>query len=571
MMKRSSVLLLVVLCMFVVVMGCSNNENASNSSEGGEDNRAAPVQTVEEPVILKIWTTNLAAGFQPGFQDDEVMKYIEEKFNVRLEITPANASADYSAKFNTALAGGDLPDMAAINDVGGDIKPKLISAKAILPLEELVEQYGPDIKNNAKMIERTKRENNGQLYFIGLNSGLVESNYQPNQSIFLRYDVWRKAGYPKAETLDDYIVALQNMMEVEPTDAAGNKTYGLSGWFGENWGIANIEVPFQFFTGTWNLGYSSYNWDSREIVSKFGDPNSFYYQGLRWWNKAYRAGVLDPASFTMKFDDYREKVNSGRIFMDFFFAYAEANTGFRDAGMDDKGFVVMPPLSNVPKYAVQLPADGRFFYFISSNSKHPEKAMELLNFFTSYEGNRLLYNGIEGVHWDVVDGKPAYKEEVLQKLLAGDKEFQNESGIGKYADLGGYGPPHIDPTFDLPVYFMEHPQYLALRNTSELQKEANEHFGVEYPGEMYKDRRYTAHEMSMASYYKPLEGDNLVAWGNINSYIEANYIKLVRAESEAEFDRLLTEFIDTIKRMGIDAMDEWAGEFAKTGKEALGL
>ena len=47
---------------------------------------------------------------------------------------------------------------------------------------------------------------------------------------WLRYDLYKQIGSPEITSLNDYLSVLQQMQEIEPANADGQKVYGLSIW-----------------------------------------------------------------------------------------------------------------------------------------------------------------------------------------------------------------------------------------------------------------------------------------------------------------------------------------------------
>ena len=58
---------------------------------------------------------------------------------------------------------------------------------------------------------------------------------------------------------------------------------------------------------------------------------------------------------------------------------------------------------------------------ISKNCKYPERAIAFMDYMMSEHGQMLIYLGVEGVTYDIVDGKPVLKEDV-SKILNSDRE-----------------------------------------------------------------------------------------------------------------------------------------------------
>ena len=78
-----------------------------------------------------------------SFGNDDVSSEIIKKTGVTLDYN--QASGDAKEKLNLMLASNDYPDLILIDRSSGMID-KFISAKALIPLEDLIEEYAPNIK-----------------------------------------------------------------------------------------------------------------------------------------------------------------------------------------------------------------------------------------------------------------------------------------------------------------------------------------------------------------------------------------------------------------------------------------
>lgn len=77
-----------------------------------------------------------------SFGNDDVSSEIIKKTGVTLDYN--QASGDAKEKLNLMLASNDYPDLILIDRSSGMID-KFISAKALIPLEDLIEEYAPNI------------------------------------------------------------------------------------------------------------------------------------------------------------------------------------------------------------------------------------------------------------------------------------------------------------------------------------------------------------------------------------------------------------------------------------------
>jgi len=63
---------------------------------------------------------------------------------------------------------------------------------------------------------------------------------------------------------------------------------------------------------------------------------------------------------------------------------------------------------------------------ITKNCEHPEAAIRLIDYIGSIEGQKLVYYGLEGVHYEMVDEKPRMKDEWLDKWNENPQILRNE-------------------------------------------------------------------------------------------------------------------------------------------------
>ncbi len=79
----------------------------------------------------------------------------------------------------------------------------------------------------------------GNMYLWGMCKGSWDDGTVPTCGHYLRWDLYKEAGYPKLENYDeDLLDVLEQMVALEPETADGQKTYGCGAWFGagQGWG-----------------------------------------------------------------------------------------------------------------------------------------------------------------------------------------------------------------------------------------------------------------------------------------------------------------------------------------------
>jgi putative aldouronate transport system substrate-binding protein len=123
-----------------------------------------------------------------------------------------------------------------------------------------------------------------------------------------------------------------------------------------------------------------------------------YLDAIKYFRKLYQNGLLDPDFATMPLMSAFEKLWTGRT----------GAFDFQNVELPTTGCPVAIPNPLLPPSVLpflQALVEGRgdqavprytYFNAIASTSKYPEKAMQLIDYLYSQEGDELTYLGIEG-------------------------------------------------------------------------------------------------------------------------------------------------------------------------------
>ena len=186
--KKISLLLTCVLTASCLMAGCgSSSSNTAQSGASGdgsaekaasEDSHAAAPSNSGEVITLTFFDKNTGDAF-----DNPVAQAITEKTGIKIEVQQPTGNPE--EKLNLMLASGDLPDIVLM-DRRSDIVNKYIAAGALVPLNDLIEQYGPDIKEMYGDILNKSRYEDGKNYYLNNWYGL---DPDPDRAICIRMDV----------------------------------------------------------------------------------------------------------------------------------------------------------------------------------------------------------------------------------------------------------------------------------------------------------------------------------------------------------------------------------------------
>lgn len=569
------VLVVAMLCTMVLFQsGCGTNKNAATSdttTTGSkvEATTATAATVPAEPVELSILGPEVG-GAQVGIQDDEVAKEIEKLTGVKMNLTPADAVADVNVKLAAMIASNDLPDITFFGN--NDLMQSAVTAKILLPMDNLIEKFGQDLKKNVPLMLNYSKTNqsvgkdgksDGNTYILG---GLPVGPYgsvgvDTNSIPWVRWDLYKKLGYPSVDSIDDYIPLIKKLVALEPKAPNGKKTYGIGSFLGDGqWNgdyVVWASIPFIY-----GYGINTYACVNDAITNDFvnflGDPDSKFYVAAKFWNRAYREGLLDPESFTMKKDDYRTRVAQGR----YLFSFAGQNTAqynvtAKENGEKEKYFVQLPPpkdtkaVSKIVIQPVGTPTNG---WGISKNTKNPELAMKFLNFLASVDGSLLIMNGVKGGSWDIVDGKPQLLPGMYEKQY---DEANAKKGYGKYVNfmfmtptskLKEYGDINIDLYIQ---YFSEHP------DLNPAQLDLCEHYGVKTPLELITRQANIESSAPENALIPALPQDIQDKSNNVDKYAFDNFIKMIIAKTEGDYEAAKAKFMDGAKNAGNEEVVKW--------------
>lgn len=565
------------LLLTMAACGASGKEpvQTGGETEGKETQAAQTAETDMEKdasggqeVTLDILAKNVGESFNQ-YADNHVQDKMAEDIGVRIHMV--NADND---KFNVLLAGGDLPDLVR---TGPDNFEQLVAGKNVLPLDDYLEEYGKDILANAPDTVAFSRKywSNGEnkLYFLPVQVGPDTAEIEHAIGPVVRWDYYKELGYPETNNIDEYLQMLKEMQDAHPTTEDGKKVYAISMF--ADWGNWYLVQPMSAFMGYNSISGSTlgqYHVDTNEFALSL-DEGGLYWDSIDYYYKANQLGILDPDTLTQKYEDLQAKITAGQVLT----APATWGAGSfnKDHAGTTQGFMALPMKWGNQWYGMDYKVGWIDKSIgISSTCKYPEAAVAFLNYCYSYDGARTLYSGVEGVDWDLVDGKPVMKQETLDLQKAGGEAWQ-ESGIGFDVNFMGLGQNVIDPEDGKPVnLFRDETMYPSMLN--ELQKEYCDHYKVSYPSEIFEQYRekYGVYDQSKANSLLlalvPTPPDDIKRMeAKLDEASLKAAAKMILAGSDEELADLKTKTMEEFRSLGIDKVHDWYANEWDQAKEKV--
>ncbi|WP_156932060.1 ABC transporter substrate-binding protein [Bacillus sp. J37] len=531
--KRSMKMMLFLLLSFVLVLSGCSSKSSSDESDGKKDG-------VTE---LTLFSADIHSQWDD--MQSPVSKLVTEKTGVT--INPEFDVNGGTQKIALMVASGEYPDLIVPKGGAGT----LVEAGALIDLTDLIEEHAPNLKKiYGDYLSRLKWSNDDESIYILPTAAIDQQYFNPSHGVGLQHAVVKELGYPEIKTLKDFENAIRDYKEKNPT-IDGQPTLGLS-LLADDWRIMiSTTNPAFWSTGASDDGEFYVDPETYEATFHYKRPEEKEY--FRWLNHMNDEGLLDPESFVQKYDQYLAKLSSGRVLgiIDDDWQFAEAQRSLREQGKTDKMYGLYPAtLSEDIKHANFQSAGylAGWGIGISVDAEDPVAAIKFLDFLASEEGQTLQNWGIEGEHYEIVDGKRVISEEEMDKRN-NNANYVKETGVGV---LKGFAPSYGDGVEDSTgqTYTIASPEQVKDSYT-DVEKEVLTNYGVE----MWKDLYPQADEFPIkpwgAAFNITVPGDSELA------LIEQKVLDIVKKRipevilaDPADFDKLYDNFLAEIDKAG---------------------
>ena len=416
---------------------------SSQTTQTSASSSTSSAQTVEEsaPEPIEFLIVNPATGVDWELAGTPVGDLFVERTGVNFVCQ--NSIGDQNEVIALMLASDDLPDIVQ----GSAGLPMFIEAGKALEITELAETYAPNLTDIYKYDDFWQRfyyskEDKGRYYLPHFRN-IPADVFEVGGWLYLQHDVVIDQGYPEMKYLEQFENAIESYVKKYPT-IDGQPTIGMTLMCGDSWNLF-LTNPSIYVSGVESAAEWVADRETHEITYHtvlYGEIREYF----RWLNGMYNKGLLDKEAFTQTFDEYKAKIATGRVLSisgpGWTFAYDAAVT-LRNEGKEERLYGAYPialkeGVKNstlgqsraYPSYAI----NGSF---VTTACKDPERLFEFINYWVTEEAQILRNWGIEGVHYDIVDGKRVFKQEERDKK-ATDPDYGLKTGIGCIFALPNY-------------------------------------------------------------------------------------------------------------------------------------
>ncbi|MDY3367042.1 extracellular solute-binding protein [Zhenhengia yiwuensis] len=290
------------------LVGCSSDKAATN----GADKVAVNVNLEGYPLVDQPITLQAFAFGEPGggdWKDFPVFQALNEKTGINVEFQTVSGDGA-EEKLNLTLASNQLPDVF-FSGLSDTMINKYAKMGLFLPLEDLIDQYAPNIK--ALLEERPEVRQaitmpDGHIYAIPAINGNLDGNVPTK--LYLNKTWLDKLGLEVPKTTDEFKAVLEAFKTQDPN---GN-------------GQAD-EIPFTYeptppynvwngdtgLSGAFGVTDSTANLMLRDGEIIFVGTDEGYKDYIKWTRDLYTNNLIDAEIFTQDHNQYMAKRGSDYV------------------------------------------------------------------------------------------------------------------------------------------------------------------------------------------------------------------------------------------------------------------
>lgn len=349
--------------------------------------------------------------YRNNFVYDEefpIFKKAAEMTNIYLKGVASKSMTDSNQAYQLMLSSNKLPDIIHANKQNAlTLGPE----GALIPLNDLINEHAPNIKKIIEDYPEYKRQvtaPDGNIYMLAGLTDPIDPYASATMAYWIRQDWLDALGLEMPQTADEYYNVLKAFKEQDPN---GN-------------GQAD-EIPFfasdagEFVRVTQMLSGFRSGWFEEDGKIYYAPFDKRYQQGLIMARKWYDEGLVDKEIYT-RGANAREILlgnNTGGSTHTWISTMSTFNDKFAEKIPGFNLNIMLPPQDVNGKrweehrtYPAECTTEA---WGISMSNKNPVETIKYFDFWFSEEGRRLITYGVEGTHYQMVDGEPQYLDEIL--------------------------------------------------------------------------------------------------------------------------------------------------------------
>lgn len=346
--------------------------------------------------------------------EDEASKYMNEKFNIKVNYSCPEADAD--SRLNLMISSDDLPDVIILDRNANWLK--LINLGKLVDINTLKYEgcsFDEDILESTQKLLSV----NGGLY--GIPNWARKGATGGNMSWMVNHDVYEQLGSPELKTLEDLH---QFMLDAKDKGVKTSDDQSIFPWLPrqDDNGFNTVSAIYRSY-GHPNLVDTYWSQADNDIKLAVYDDN--YVAALKVANQWYKEGLFPETTYTDSNDQYVEKLANGRAAVLYYDFSQDDTNHFRTLlqekdgntydllGWELKDSPIYPAAEGVDwVYGEEGGTVGWNVNCITTKAENPQRIFDLYSWMLTKDGSINMMYGPEGGLWEGKDdeGNPILKK-----------------------------------------------------------------------------------------------------------------------------------------------------------------
>jgi putative aldouronate transport system substrate-binding protein len=525
------------------------------------DSAAKPDSWIADRTItVQAYVDDIGYSLPKDLASTPVMQKIKELTGINLDIRYTPGDSD-SAVLASQLAAGNIPDVivsyldnstrkefpillkAAKEGMFADVSEYMKNSKAYS--KYLQQGYLPDDAYN----NITFRKDLDGVYIMQLNIDARDTSldYIPDSEyvggMYIQKKIVDALGIdPRTiKTQDQFYDLLVKIKAGGFKDDNGNDVYPLGPKY---WGGSVDALKYIATSDFWGVKDRGdyYNIDADGNV-KHEAETDLALAKIDFVRKLLKEGLMNPEFFTMDSTRAEEvsRTHNSAIIADVH-NYEQIIYGSED-------WVPLGPLSDRTGSNAEVVGgkSGRGCWAISANAEKPEEIFKFFDWLSTYDGQLIAQYGVEGVSYNLVDGRPVLTDDVLKKLNDGDKDWLINNVGAAFGGSANYFFEFMLTDRDNVTYFGESRPGASASSTFERAVK----IATDYPVEKKLVKGLTA-----SSYMSVDELADVKTQMDLLNYEEV-LVQACFAETDDEVNAIIESFRQQLKSAGVERFEEY--------------
>lgn len=538
------------------VVGCG-----SKSSDGTESSNA------KYPKTLTVDVFDSQANFQ-GIQTGWFAKIVKDKFNIELNIIAPNVAGGGDTLYQTRSANGNLGDIIITNLDSSRLKD-MVTAGLVLDMTDYIGDCEYLTKYKSAIESASDLADQDGLWAVPSeisNQPATEpcEASEPTNAPSLRWDLYKEAGYPEINTLEDLLPVLSQMQEIARKDDSSAYAFSLfKDWDGD---VMQNAGGLCSLYGYEPMGFAMMKDDGSDVQSVI-DDDGIYVRALKFLFEANQQGLIDPESTTQDFDTVQTKYQNGHVLYSIWPWLGAGKYNTTENTAEGKGFATAQ-IKDMQCLSYGSMPEGKMSLgiMVGSQTEDPQRMVDFVDWLYSPEGIMASAPqtggtcGPEGLTWTNDNGTPKLTDFGVQAFVDMDSDLAvpDEWGGGSWKDgvsalnYKAVGVVDVDDSTGICYNYQRWDDYLERVATPLSEDWSAQNDGAAtaidrlestnnllvLPGTNYATPEYTTDISTIKEQCK-------------QTIVQYSW-QMVFASSEKEFNSLLKTMQDTVKGLGYD-------------------